>query len=501
MTAKGKINASNVQTGDRIIVKTYESGKTRESDTKTGEGVHVARVVGKTFRAAQGPYERRGKYIIETTSGSFEAAPILTMWLAPEDNAGIKRARAEAELENAERDAAEKALERAEVYNAATGTQDASEGHAAITAGCGNQWHRTAPVRALVLCPDCPTPADPRQWATEGTEYPYRGGQTGGVIARPTSSRVLLAQMADRVLREEPLTFDLPNVLTLHSQAGKVTPISSEDNEQTGPAAMNTTTFFHQPTEVTQAQSVLAMDRPTYGSDVIRALENAWHFLMSVHPELPDVMVITGVGMEGFGGKWGHFRPTGWNGKAGDKRVKLGEIFLAGETLSKGGRKVMNTLTHEATHVLAHARGVQDTSRQHRYHNGTFRKLAEELGMQYTHGGPDKTIGFSAVTLTEVTVKAYEAIIEELDRAIQADVTLPGWLGGTGDQDGDDNGDQDGGENVHGKRQPKDPSAPKTGNRKCICNCDEPNIVYMSKKMIDKRVVECDDCDSLFREA
>lgn len=244
--------------------------------------------------------------------------------------------------------------------------------------------------------------------------------------------------------------------------------------------------------------------RPTYGSGVIRALENAWHFLMALHGELPDVIIVTGVGMEGLGGKWGHFRPGGWKVKKDDgTKVGIGEIFLAGETLAKGGRKVMNTLTHEATHVLAAVRGVQDTSRQHRYHNGKFREIAAELGMEYTPASPDKTIGFSAVTLTEETVKAYAAIIEELDRAIMADVALPFWLGGTdqGDDQNGGDGDDEGGENVHGKRKPRDPNAPKTGNRKCICNCDEPNIVYMSVKMINKRVVECDACDSLFREA
>lgn len=105
MTAKGKVNASKVQIGDRIIVKVNETGTVRESATKTGENVTVARVIGKTFRAAQGPYEARGKYIIETTEGTFEAATIQTMWLAPEDAAGVKRAHVEALAEDEKRDA------------------------------------------------------------------------------------------------------------------------------------------------------------------------------------------------------------------------------------------------------------------------------------------------------------------------------------------------------------------------------------------------------------
>lgn len=109
MAAKGKINASKVQAGDRIIVKLHRNDAgllthITESPTKTGEDVIVALVIGKHFRAAQGPYECRGKYVIETSAGLFEAAPIQTMWLAPEDAAGVKRAHVEALLEDAERD-------------------------------------------------------------------------------------------------------------------------------------------------------------------------------------------------------------------------------------------------------------------------------------------------------------------------------------------------------------------------------------------------------------
>lgn len=100
MAAMGKINASSVQPGDRIIVATRSNGTVHESSTKTGEFVTVARVVDKSFRAASGPYESRGKYVITASvhgvPATFEAAPIQTMWLAPEDPAGIKRAHVEA---------------------------------------------------------------------------------------------------------------------------------------------------------------------------------------------------------------------------------------------------------------------------------------------------------------------------------------------------------------------------------------------------------------------
>jgi hypothetical protein len=114
MTAAGKVNASKVTTVDRIIVSVREDGSITESRTKTGENVRIVRVIGKSFRAAQGPYEARGKYIIETAIGSFEAATIRTMFLAPEDAAGIKRAHVEALAENKRLDRAATAEEIAE---------------------------------------------------------------------------------------------------------------------------------------------------------------------------------------------------------------------------------------------------------------------------------------------------------------------------------------------------------------------------------------------------
>jgi hypothetical protein len=106
MPAEGKTNASQVQINDRIIVRTWvriEKTYTEPSDTKTGEGVQVARVTGKgstrTERSA------RMSYVIQTTAGDFVAAPIQTMWLAPEDAAGVKRAHAEALREYDERQA------------------------------------------------------------------------------------------------------------------------------------------------------------------------------------------------------------------------------------------------------------------------------------------------------------------------------------------------------------------------------------------------------------
>lgn len=95
MTAKGKINTTNVQINDRIIVDTnrkviVDFDECFPSHTKTGEGVVVTRVINKEKAAG-----RRG-YVVTTGVGRFYAEPIQTMFLAPEDAAGVKRAQVEA---------------------------------------------------------------------------------------------------------------------------------------------------------------------------------------------------------------------------------------------------------------------------------------------------------------------------------------------------------------------------------------------------------------------
>jgi hypothetical protein len=112
MTAAGKTNASRVQINDRIIVKVTQlaadASCTDASRTKTGEGVQIARVIGKEKCG-----NRRG-YMVKTSAGTFYAEPVQTMWLAPEDAAGVKRARVEAEAEDIARDAVKATAGRVE---------------------------------------------------------------------------------------------------------------------------------------------------------------------------------------------------------------------------------------------------------------------------------------------------------------------------------------------------------------------------------------------------
>ena len=228
----------------------------------------------------------------------------------------------------------------------------------------------------------------------------------------------------------------------------------------------------------------------TTGSAVVRLLEKVHRRIRQNHPDVPEVVIVTGAGLELGGGKWGHFRARGWATRGQDGTVtQIHEMFMAGETLAKGGHQVLQTMIHESAHAVAEVRGQKDTSRQGRWHNQVFLKTARELGLEYRGEKADKTLGFSQVTLTEQTLAEYKDLLDELDAEINLMIRLPGWMSLTGEDRG--------GESMG--------TAPKTGegsgsNGRLTCECDEPNIIRTSKKVAEKLVVRCDDCEQLFRE-
>jgi hypothetical protein len=227
------------------------------------------------------------------------------------------------------------------------------------------------------------------------------------------------------------------------------------------------------------------------GSTVVALIERVWDRIRAEHPELPAVVITTGSGEFV---KWGHFRPNSWKTVNGEKRH---EFFLASEALAKGATQVLQTTIHEAAHTLSSVRGVQDTSRQNRYHNGTFRKTAEELGLEHKASAPDKTHGFSFVTLTEATKVKYADLLAELEKELVLTGLLPFWMGGDSDED------EKGGEKITGKpkKTEGEEGAAKSGNLKATCSCEDPIIIRLSRKVLDLGVVRCDSCSELFTAA
>ena len=117
-----------------------------------------------------------------------------------------------------------------------------------------------------------------------------------------------------------------------------------------------------------------------YGSQIITALEQAWAAVRDQHPDVPDVVIVTGAGShqkgipEGYRLR-GHHWPERWVTDPAEHRMP--ELFIAGELLAGGGRAVLEVMLHEASHALAVVRGIKDCSAEgNRYHNKRFVALA-----------------------------------------------------------------------------------------------------------------------------
>jgi curved DNA-binding protein CbpA len=152
-------------------------------------------------------------------------------------------------------------------------------------------------------------------------------------------------------------------------------------------------------------------DSSSAASAILKVLEDIWLEIRRRHPEIPRVVIIIASGTEGKQARLGHHAPGRWN-VAGEQRA---EIMISGEGLRRGAPAVLSTLLHEAAHALAEARGIQDTSRQGRYHNRKFKTHAEELGITVEH---DDRAGWSITTLPTSTAALYTGQITALAAAI-----------------------------------------------------------------------------------
>ena len=160
---------------------------------------------------------------------------------------------------------------------------------------------------------------------------------------------------------------------------------------------------------------------------MVAALESAWAAIRARNPELPPVVIVLGAGSGERGGlRLGHFAALRWGpaevgidvdaGQADGSGARLAEVFVGGEGLARGAVDVFGTLLHEAAHALAHVRGVQDTSRQGRWHNARFKAIATEVGIAVEK---DPRLGWSPTTVPDTTRETYRDVIGELARALR----------------------------------------------------------------------------------
>jgi hypothetical protein len=153
---------------------------------------------------------------------------------------------------------------------------------------------------------------------------------------------------------------------------------------------------------------------PTASTDTA-ALEAAWADIRANHDDLPHVYFTTGSGKEGRQGqaRWGHWAALRWLPRA-EGQDPVGEVLIAGERLEFGAEGVMETLLHESAHALATVREIKDTSRNGRYHNGEYKSLAEEVGLDVEKGKH----GWNQTVLPAATQEQYKTTVAALDKAL-----------------------------------------------------------------------------------
>lgn len=190
---------------------------------------------------------------------------------------------------------------------------------------------------------------------------------------------------------------------------------------------------------------------------LVAALGGAWAAIRARHHDVPPVMLVFGTGSGRCAArcKLGHFAPARWlpvhegapvepqaephavdEGElmaqlaASAQRMlrhamllrweaaaSLSEVLITGDGLAGSAADVMGTLVHEAAHAIAFQRGIKDTSRQARYHNGRFEAIAEELGLDVSR---DPGWGWCRTALSNRTAVSYRDTLAELARALRA---------------------------------------------------------------------------------
>lgn len=227
-------------------------------------------------------------------------------------------------------------------------------------------------------------------------------------------------------------------------------------------------------------------------SPILAVLEDFWSVLRAEHGLPAVTLVIASGSHKNKPGDltMGSFNPARWTtGTAGELRD---EIMIAAESFKDGAIEVLDTMLHEAAHVLARARGIKDTSRAGRYHNKRYKALAEELGLVVAC---DTVIGWSTTSVPDATAERYRKHLEALGAVLsghrrhEADVFSV--QAPSAPQDAPEGGDED---------PAADPDAGDDGGKSggkrglYVCVCQPPRKLRVSKSVAELGAILCGVC-------
>jgi hypothetical protein len=237
-------------------------------------------------------------------------------------------------------------------------------------------------------------------------------------------------------------------------------------------------------------------------SPMIAALENAWTAIREHCPELPPVVITIGGGKIPGGMKLGHHAPERWqhreHGTANALDVgpaavqRYAELFVGGEGLVRQPHEIFATLLGQAALVLASVRGLKASSRQGRWMNATFAKIAgEEFGVITEQS---KRFGYEITGLTDETMITYIGVITELSLTIDHVRVEPSMVAiPVGEPVSPDGGP------VRVSAAPA--SAPVAKRPGARCQCDVPREVHIARKDLAAAPILCGVCLAPFAYA
>lgn len=226
--------------------------------------------------------------------------------------------------------------------------------------------------------------------------------------------------------------------------------------------------------------------REVAASDLVAACEAGWAAIQTLHPQVPDTVIVLGTGVErGRLVKLGHW----WGGQWRVGAEARGEVLLAGEALHLPPEAVFEVLLHEAAHGLAAARNIRDTSRGGRYHNANYKAVAAEVGLRPRRLDP---YGFARTELTPVTAETYADVIAGIGARMRLARGLParravGVEGGV-------EGIAGGGREADGGRT----NGSKSGPPAAECGCEPGRKLRMAPSVLERGPVICGLCGSEF---
>jgi hypothetical protein len=161
--------------------------------------------------------------------------------------------------------------------------------------------------------------------------------------------------------------------------------------------------------EAERVAAVVSTVSPTVG--ILAALDQAYAAIRTANPDVPSAIALT---IAPSRKARGHFQAGSWEdtGKLGTRH----ELNIGAERLQDGALATFATLLHECAHALAQATGQKDTSRQGRFHNGTFATIASAMGCVVT--ADDKIGHATGDTLQSWALDLYADAIAGIDNAL-----------------------------------------------------------------------------------